>query len=291
MCRFARGPYSSMKNCAKRIQPYCPALLLLLTSLPVYAAALSVPNQVAGPGQVVLTSADFSSQGQTVSGLQFDVQWDQALDLKLVVGDALRQSTKLLFTAPMGTRALRCLIIGMNQDAVPDGQLFKVLLIVDPNAAPGSAQVVISNAVATDPNGRAVPLEAPTASVQIQSGSPVSVALPVAGVLNAASLTPGPVSPGEIITLFGNLPDPAPRLLFGGVPAPILYAGSNQVNAIVPFGVPADAPVNLRGAYRRRFRHPHRPGRVRDSGDLRPGQCRHGSGSRSQPGPQRKLAR
>src|SRR6478672_7698555 len=110
MCRFVRGPYLRMRNCAKRIQLYCLAPLFL-TSLPVYvyAATLSVPSQVAGPGQVVVTSADFSSAGQPVSGLQFDLQWDQALDLKLVVGDALRQSTKLLFTAPRGTRTLRCL--------------------------------------------------------------------------------------------------------------------------------------------------------------------------------------
>jgi uncharacterized protein (TIGR03437 family) len=234
-----------MTNCAKSIPPCCSALLLVLTSLPVYSAVLSVPNQVAGPGQVVLTSATFSSQGQTVSGLQFDLQWDQALDLKLVLAEPLRQSTKLLFTAPLGTRALRCLIIGMNQDLLADGQLLNVWLIIDPHAAPGSAQLLIRNTIATDPDGNAVPIEASITNVTIQNAAPVSIALPTTGVLNGASLIAGPVSPGEIVTLFGNLPAAAPQVLFGGIPAPILYAGLNQVNAVVPFGLTPDAPANL----------------------------------------------
>src|SRR5205085_11115370 len=101
------------------------------------------------------------------------------------------------------------------------------------------------NTIATDPNGNAMPLEASVTNVAIQNAAPVTIALPSAGVLNAASLTPGPVSPGEIVTLFGNLPDTRPQVLFGGIPAPILYAGLNQVNAVVPFGLPPDAPANL----------------------------------------------
>jgi uncharacterized protein (TIGR03437 family) len=64
-------------------------------------------------------------------------------------------------------------------------------------------------------------------------------------VLNAASLVAGPVSPGEIVTLLGNLPNTQPLVLFNGIPAPVLYAGLNQVNAIVPFGLATDAPANL----------------------------------------------
>ena len=133
----------------------------------------------------------------------------------------------------------------MNQDVLPDGELFKVFLAIDPKAAPGLAQLTIKNTAATDPSGHSVLLEAPVANVQIQSGPPVAVGLLSAGVLNAASLIPGPVSPGEIITLFGNFPNTQPLLLFNGIPAPILYASLNQVNAIIPFGLALDAPANL----------------------------------------------
>ena len=192
-----------------------------------------------------MASSSFSSEGQPISGLQFDLQWDQSLDLKLVAGDQLGQPTKLLYTAPVGPRTLRCIIVGMNQDTLPDGQLFQALLVIDPQASPGSAQLTIKNTFATDSSGNSVPLAASVINVQIQNSAPVSVALPSNGVLNAASLAAGPVSPGEIVTLLGNLPNTQLLVLFNGIPAPVLYAGLNQVNAIVPFGLPLDAPANL----------------------------------------------
>jgi uncharacterized protein (TIGR03437 family) len=192
-----------------------------------------------------MTSSSFSSQGQAISGLQFDLEWDQALDLKLVAGDQLRQSTKLLYTALVGPRTLRCIIVGMNQDMLPDGQLFKALLVIDPQATPGSAQFAIKNTFATDSNGNSLPLGASVTSVQIQNNAPVTIGFPSSGVLNAASLVAGPVSPGEIVTLLGNLPNTQPLVLFNGIPAPVLYAGLNQMNAIVPFGLGLDAPANL----------------------------------------------
>ncbi len=80
----------------------------------------------------------------------------------------------------------------------------------------------------------------------------------VSAVANAASYSTGAISPGEIVTLFGsnlgstnaqslefnifgrlarNLSDA--QVLFDGVAAPIVYAGINQVSAIVPFAVAA----------------------------------------------------
>jgi uncharacterized protein (TIGR03437 family) len=76
------------------------------------------------------------------------------------------------------------------------------------------------------------------------------------GVLNSASLTHGPVAPGEIVTIFGSGLGPTPgvgaqldargfvakqlagtSVTFDGLASPLLYAGANQINAIVPFGV------------------------------------------------------
>jgi uncharacterized protein (TIGR03437 family) len=81
-----------------------------------------------------------------------------------------------------------------------------------------------------------------------------------AAVINAADLTPAPVSPGEVVTLFGTDLGPSAgtgarpngsgqigtnlagvRVLFDGIAAPVLYAQSYQVNAVVPFSI---APKN-----------------------------------------------
>jgi len=89
-----------------------------------------------------------------------------------------------------------------------------------------------------------------------------------AGVVNGASFASGPVSPGEIVSLFGSAigpPTPAslvltnPRLVanslegvhvyFDGVPAPILYASPGQVNVVVPYAVAGESATMVQLEY------------------------------------------
>jgi uncharacterized protein (TIGR03437 family) len=93
-------------------------------------------------------------------------------------------------------------------------------------------------------------------------------ALSAAGVANAASYASGPVAPGEIVSLFGTAIGPArpafltltnPRLvansvaglrvLFDGVPAPILYGSGGQVNVVVPYSVAGKSITRLQVEY------------------------------------------
>jgi uncharacterized protein (TIGR03437 family) len=92
--------------------------------------------------------------------------------------------------------------------------------------------------------------------------------LTAAGVVNAASFSGGPVSPGEIVSLFGSAigpPTPTalslinPRVVansiagvevyFDGVAAPILYASSGQVNVVVPYSVSGKSTTQLQLEY------------------------------------------
>lgn len=91
-----------------------------------------------------------------------------------------------------------------------------------------------------------------------------SVTAPVinaGGVLNAASYAlSAPLAPGAMISIFGSnlangltrvntlpLPDQASGTLviIGGEPAPLLYAFSGQINAIVPFGLPVNTNTQV----------------------------------------------
>jgi len=78
---------------------------------------------------------------------------------------------------------------------------------------------------------------------------------PIASVVNAASYIGGTVSPGEMVTIFGTAIGPATaayptvdpatgklattiggvQVLFNGIPAPMIYASSTQVSAVVPY--------------------------------------------------------
>ena len=92
------------------------------------------------------------------------------------------------------------------------------------------------------------------------------VILPQA-VVSAATLSRGPVAPGELVTLFGTDLGPLAgaeaqansgqigdnlagvRVFFDGVPAPVLYAQSYQINAIVPFGITPKNGVEVQVDY------------------------------------------
>ena len=89
----------------------------------------------------------------------------------------------------------------------------------------------------------------------------LSIGLPppvVAAVTNAASFLAGAVAPGELVTIFGSnlgpdtgvgLQTSAPgiidnfiaqcRVLFDGIPSPLVYVSGRQVTAIVPYGLTA----------------------------------------------------
>ena len=78
----------------------------------------------------------------------------------------------------------------------------------------------------------------------------------LAAITNAASFARGPVSPGEIVTVFGTNFGPAvlsglrlngvgavdtvisdTRILFDGIPAPMVYSSNGQLSAVVPYSV------------------------------------------------------
>ena len=99
--------------------------------------------------------------------------------------------------------------------------------------------------------------------------APVTPQISSAGVTNAASFLPGAIAPGEIITIFGSSLGPealaglqltpdrqfvtklvsGTRVLFDGVPAPIIYTTAGQVSAVVPYALSGRATTDLQVEY------------------------------------------
>ena len=117
-----------------------------------------------------------------------------------------------------------------------------VVLLVSPNSGtPLSATALIA--------GVAITITQPAAALP-----PLP---PIKSVVNAASFLTGQISPGELVTLFGSgmgpataayaTTDPATgklatsiggvQVLFNGIPAPMIYASSTQVSAVVPYEI------------------------------------------------------
>jgi astacin len=87
--------------------------------------------------------------------------------------------------------------------------------------------------------------------------------IPSLATVSAASFLPGPVAPGQVVTLFGSDIGPASmvrgrftagrldttldetRVVFDGFPAPLIYASQNQISAIVPYGISGRAVTRV----------------------------------------------
>ncbi|HKA01871.1 MAG TPA: BACON domain-containing carbohydrate-binding protein [Candidatus Solibacter sp.] len=116
------------------------------------------------------------------------------------------------------------------------------------NVAPGGNAVL--------PRSGTITIAGQTITVTQSAPSPNLPTFTQQGVVNAASYQGGGVAPGELITLFGSTLGPASlqkplvstlgivdsfaggtRVLFDGVAAPMIYAISGQISAVVPFSL------------------------------------------------------
>lgn len=99
-----------------------------------------------------------------------------------------------------------------------------------------SAQLNAPAAVALGPNGSI--LIADSGNNRIRALTPATASAETAStisIVNAASLEPGGIAPGEISTIFGTGFDPGDtQLLFDGKPATVFYTSATQINALAP---------------------------------------------------------
>jgi uncharacterized protein (TIGR03437 family) len=97
---------------------------------------------------------------------------------------------------------------------------------------------------------------------------PSAPSLTPQGVVNAASYQGGGVAPGEVLAIFGQRAGPASlvaaaldetgslstmvqgaQLFFDGAPAPLVYASSGQLGAVVPYSVAGNATTSVQASY------------------------------------------
>jgi len=173
------------------------------------------------------------------------------MSLEATLGDPAKTSGKSLYAVDLAPNKKRFLIIGLNQTLIPDGTLINLSVNVSPNAPSGVYALNLSNVGGTDPLGRSTPVTGSDGAVTVNAST--TARLQPSGVVNAGSFLPGPVAPGELVTLIGSgigpastqYPNGSPSntalggtsVLFDGTAAPLLYAATNQINAIVPYGL------------------------------------------------------
>jgi len=114
------------------------------------------------------------------------------------------------------------------------------------------------------------PLDPAVAPLTVLVNLTVTAAIPaISSVTNAASFSPGPVSPGEFITIFGSSIGPAvpapiqldasgrvvaktlanTQVFFDNFAAPMVYASNGQVSAIVPYELTSGSVTLVKVVY------------------------------------------
>jgi uncharacterized protein (TIGR03437 family) len=236
-------------------------------SVPIaYSAQVSLPNQSAAPGSSIVFPMVFSLEASSVSGVQFDLEYDSsAMSLAMTAGDVLSTAGKKIYTVDLASNKKRLILVGPNQNPIAPGTLINLFVNLNQNVPFGAYSLRFSGVAGAGPNGVPVPITSVDGSITIQSTSSI-VRLQPNGVLNGASFQSGPVAPGEIVTLIGSgigpvsaqEPSTSPsttlagsEVLFDGIRAPLLFAAQNQINAVVPYGTSGKAKtqleVNLQG--------------------------------------------
>ena len=107
-----------------------------------------------------------------------------------------------------------------------------------------SKELFASNNKATNALGSYVKFSTPTVvNGHVYAGTQNSVVVyglstsgvtSVAAVVNAASFEAGAVAPGSLVAIFGQFPAAA-TVQVNGIPAPVLYSGTTQINAQIPY--------------------------------------------------------
>ncbi len=154
------------------------------------------------------------------------------------------------------------------------------------NATPSSATTPQSLVITISPEGLAPGSYTGAVNVVSSSSGAQSPSVPVlltvtlpapapTAITNAASFALGPIAPGEFISIFGtNIGPPTgtllqldannlvstlladTRVLFDGIPAPLLYVSSTQISAAVPYGIAGRASTIVQVEYKGTLSNP-----------------------------------
>lgn len=225
--------------------------------------ALRIGEYRAKPGGNVVVRVRLFAPAFGLSGVQFDLRYDPAvMTVKVLARDSVRGSAKLLHTRDLAADRMRVMVVGQNREALKEGVLVDLFVNISPRAMPGEYPISAENVTAAYVWGRATELGAGTGKLVVEASAGSPVRLQPEGVLNAASWESGPIAPGEIVTLLGAgigpaMPD-APTggaasantlsgtsVRFDGVVAPLLYASADQINLVVPMGLPGRPTVEV----------------------------------------------
>ena len=109
-----------------------------------------------------------------------------------------------------------------------------------------AAQLNAPSGVAIGADGTILIADSGNNRIRTLTPSAVASETAAVAVVNAASLAPGAIAPGEIVTIFGTGFDKTnTQLTFGGAPATLFYTNDTQINALAPASLAASSTTAI----------------------------------------------
>ncbi len=193
-------------------------------------------------------------------------------NISTLASGAFRVSFFLSRTSPVtasDTRLGGCVIAdGLEpQEGVTCGGMLATAVSLSPGAYFIAAIADDRRETSMTDRGQATRIAEPT----VFAPSPLAPAFTAASVAHGATAQSGALSPGQVVVIYGNRLGPAAlrglqldasgqvateldrtRVLFNGIPAPMLYTSAGQLSCVVPFGLtPGTAAVQVEYQTRR----------------------------------------
>jgi hypothetical protein len=133
-----------------------------LTSNSVALAAttqplLSIPTNLAAPGQTFRTNVQFDPQGTAVAAIQFDLRYNRnVLTVTPTLGSAAIGAGKTFASAVLPNGDTRFIIFGFNQNTIGSGSIIDLSITVNAHAPTGIYALTFLNALGATPSGQGV---------------------------------------------------------------------------------------------------------------------------------------
>jgi len=240
-------------------------ICLLACSSTLLAGSLSLGSYSGVPGGTVAANLMFASQGDAVSGIQFELDYDATiLSINAIAGQAVTGAGKEVQVSPDRKKFL---VAGLNQNLIADGVLVVLNIAVKDGSASGTYPVRFTSATSSDTRGTTKPMTSTSGVVQV--GVARTPAISPGGVVQNFSGRPE-IAPNTFISIYGsnfegvgrkwdasdfqgqNLPAQLDGIsaTVNGKSAYVVYVGPTQVNVITPddsFVGTADVQVRTRG--------------------------------------------
>jgi len=138
-----------------------------------HAATLSCPAVTTAGEEFVIPLLLQSSGKEQVAGLQFDLALDSSVFALRGVdtGSATTTAGKLVSSNAMGSGKLRIIIAGLNQTAIPNGELIRLRLVPQSGADSGVYELKLSGVVLSDPAGKRLNADLSLGEISLGEGS------------------------------------------------------------------------------------------------------------------------